>query len=143
MGGDVFMTEQFEVEERRVTVRQRHARATADDKEIPVVYVVQQRDNHNVLPALDFGRLELVLDADSDILFNGDAATLKVEAKLYRYRKEDYLIPIGDPVAIAIATTVAARATGGHVTLLKWDKQERLYYPVKIFVDLKKPGTNA
>ena len=39
---------------------------------------------------------------------------------------------MGDPAIIGIAFAVAASVNHGRVNLLKWDKIEKSYYPVKI-----------
>jgi hypothetical protein len=48
-----------------------------------------------------------------------------------RFDDQDYLLCIGDPVAIGLATAVAASRNYGRVKLLKWDRQEHRYYVVK------------
>ena len=35
------------------------------------------------------------------------------------------------PIAIAIAGAIASDINNGRVNFLKWDRQERIYYPVK------------
>lgn len=104
----------------------------------PVVYVVQKpfRDL-DLTPALDYGSLEYILtDNDRQIAFDGRRAAEKIGFVLQKYQPQDYLLAIGDPVAIGIACALAARATGGVFTLLKWDRIDKSYYPT--FVDLRK-----
>ncbi len=43
---------------------------------------------------------------------------------------DDYLLMIGDPAAIALASAVAADIGQGNLRLLKWDKQERKYFVI-------------
>jgi len=38
----------------------------------------------------------------------------------------------GDPAIIGVACSVVSDLTGGQYKLLKWDKQERLYYPIEL-----------
>jgi len=42
------------------------------------------------------------------------------------------LLLIGDPLAIGLAVAVASNANRGKVKLLKWDRQERQYYPLSV-----------
>ena len=39
---------------------------------------------------------------------------------------------MGDPAIIGIAFAIAAHENHDRVNLLKWDKMERSYYPVKV-----------
>jgi hypothetical protein len=38
----------------------------------------------------------------------------------------------GDPAIIGVACSIVADTTNGKFNLLKWDKQDRMYYPIKI-----------
>jgi hypothetical protein len=44
----------------------------------------------------------------------------------------DYLLLMGDPVVIGMATMIASQQTGGVVNLLKFDRQSFDYIPVTI-----------
>jgi len=46
------------------------------------------------------------------------------------FTSEDYLLTLGDPVAIATAAIIAAKNSGGLIRLLKWDKHRTDYLPV-------------
>jgi len=48
------------------------------------------------------------------------------------YSPEDYLLLTGDPAIIGIACSIVSDITNGKFNLLKWDRQERMYYPLKI-----------
>ena len=39
---------------------------------------------------------------------------------------------MGDPAAIGLACAVAASTNQGKFKVLKWDRQESVYYPVNI-----------
>lgn len=110
----------------------------------PVVYVVQEpryKDAEgklktvNMLPALDFGSLELLLDRQVNIL-NAAVVTRELKQKLSNYRDQDFIVAAGDPVAIGIACAAAALANRGRFTVLKWDRIEGRYFAVP--VDLMK-----
>ena len=45
---------------------------------------------------------------------------------------KDYLLLTGDPAIIGVACSIASDITNGKYNLLKWDRQERKYYPIKI-----------
>ena len=52
--------------------------------------------------------------------------------KLKDYTIRDYLLLTGDPAIIGVACSIVSDITNGKYNLLKWDKQERRYYPVEI-----------
>ena len=39
---------------------------------------------------------------------------------------------MGDPAIIGIAFALASSANHGRINMLKWDKIEKIYYPVKV-----------
>lgn len=100
----------------------------------PVVYVVQDDGNKNLLPALKFGQIETLISGRDAQLYNTGPLVQDLRAKLRGFRAIDYLLLVGDPVAIAIAAAVAAEFSGGKLQLLKWDRQERTYYPLRVDV---------
>ena len=58
--------------------------------------------------------------------------TLKMKKNLQDFRKEDYLLAVGDPVIIGISTAVVSEVTSGQFNMLKWDKREYRYYPLEV-----------
>ena len=53
-------------------------------------------------------------------------------SKLKNFTQEDYLLLTGDPAIIGVACSVVSNMTNGKYNLLKWDRQEKMYYPIKI-----------
>ncbi len=45
---------------------------------------------------------------------------------------KDYLLLTGDPAIIGVACSIVSDITHGKYNVLKWDKQERKYYPISI-----------
>jgi len=95
------------------------------------VYVIQDDPNKNILPAQRFGEIVTLLPVGKNIMFSPGPVVSELTRKLARFCSEDYLLCIGDPAAIAIATAVASRWSNGRVSLLKWDRMEKDYYPIK------------
>ena len=56
----------------------------------------------------------------------------KLRQGLKDYTANDYLLLTGDPAIIGVACSIVSDITGGKFKLLKWDKQERRYYPIEI-----------
>lgn len=101
----------------------------------PVVYVVQD-SKWNILPALEFGSIETILDKNEQVFLNSKSVVEKIRRGLATYSDKDYVLPIGDPAAIGIACAVAASMNGGRFTVLKWDRQEQVYYPVLVDLNI-------
>lgn len=96
------------------------------------VWVVQEVSGKNVLPAQKYGKLKTLIGANSQIVLDSEPTTEIMRRKLSAYGDDDFLIAIGDPAAIGIACAVAASRNAGRFKLLKWDRQERQYYPVEV-----------
>ena len=56
----------------------------------------------------------------------------KLRKGLKDFTVDDYLLLTGDPAIICVACSIVSDITGGKYNLLKWDKQERKYYPIEI-----------
>lgn len=94
------------------------------------VYVVQESPGKNLLPAAKFGNVEVLLPP-GQLIFDVVPTIAILREKLENYRgKHDYLVMIGDPIAIALASLIAGEFDD-TITFLKWDKQERQYVAVK------------
>lgn len=83
-------------------------------------------DKYDLSPAERFGPLVELLpigNSPSDL----GSVMRHVEHGLRDFSADDHLLAVGDPVVLAIAVLVAARRTGGQVSLLKWDRLAREY----------------
>ena len=68
----------------------------------------------------------------SQIIFSPGPLIFRLRDKLKKYTPEDYLLLTGDPAIIGVACSIVSDITNGKYKLLKWDKQERKYYPIDI-----------
>ena len=86
----------------------------------------------NIIGATQFGDLKVLLPENSQIILSPSYVIQTLKQKLKEYTKEDYLLLTGDPAIIGVACSIVSDITNGKYNLLKWDKQERKYYPVEI-----------
>ena len=100
-----------------------------------MVYVVQDNPNVNILPAGRFGEIVVLLQP-GNIMFSPGPVIHELNKKLNKFSDEDYLLCIGDPSAIGIATAVASRWNNGRIKLLKWDRMEKDYYPIEFDIHI-------
>ena len=86
----------------------------------------------NIIGATNYGELKTLLPELSQIIFSPGPLIFKLRKLLKDFRPDDYLLLIGDPALIGVACSIVSDITNGKYNLLKWDKQERKYYPIKI-----------
>ena len=103
------------------------------------VYVVQQpAPNINILSASDFGYLVICLPNRDQAILSTAPYVQKMKKNLQDFRKQDYLLAVGDPVIIGISTAAVSEVTSGQFNILKWDKREFRYYPLEVDMYQKK-----
>ena len=106
---------------------------------LPIVYVIQEiagtkdgKPKINILGAGEYGTFKFLLPELSQMIFSPGPLIFKLRKGLKDYTTEDYLLLTGDPAIIGVACSIVANMTNGKFNLLKWDKQERKYYPIQI-----------
>ena len=104
-----------------------------------IVYVIQEvagtqagNPKINIMGASNYGKFKFLLPEFSQIIFSPGPLIFKLRKGLKNFTKEDYLLLTGDPAIIGVACSIVSDITGGKFKLLKWDKQERKYYPIEI-----------
>jgi hypothetical protein len=107
------------------------------------VYVVQNQMKRNqgsgalepafdLTPAREYGRLEFLLPS-SPVPLDAGPMVKQLNEKLQQFDEdEDFVVAIGNPVAIAAAAAIIAANCQGVVPLLVWDRQVRRYNAVRI-----------
>jgi hypothetical protein len=103
------------------------------------VYVIQEiagtregLPKINIMGAAKYGKFEFLLPEFSQIIFSPGPLIFKLRKTLKNFTTEDYLLLTGDPAIIGVACSIVSDMTNGRYNLLKWDKQERQYYPIQI-----------
>jgi hypothetical protein len=104
-----------------------------------IVYVLQEipgtqsgSPKINIMGASKYGEFKFLLPEFSQIIFSPGPLIFKLRKALRNFKEEDYLLLTGDPAIIGVACSIVSDITNGKYQLLKWDKQERKYYPIKI-----------
>ena len=105
----------------------------------PTVYVIQEipgtrsgNPKINIMGASEYGQFKFLLPELSQMIFSPGPLIFKLRKLLRNFRPEDYLLLTGDPAIIGVACSIVSDITNGKYNLLKWDKQERKYYPIAI-----------
>ena len=105
----------------------------------PTVYVIQEIPGSkagtpkiNIMGASQYGQFKFLLPELSQMIFSPGPLIFKLRAGLKKFNAKDYLLLTGDPAIIGVACSIVSDITNGKYNLLKWDKQERKYYPIEI-----------
>ena len=106
---------------------------------IPTVYVLQELPGTkagspkiNIMSASKHGDFKFLLPEFSQIIFSPGPLIYKLRSLLKDYTPQDFLLLTGDPAIIGVACSIVSEMTNGKFKLLKWDKQDRVYYPIEI-----------
>ena len=104
-----------------------------------IVYVIQEipgtqsgNPKINIMGASKYGEFKFLLPEFSQMIFSPGPLIYKLRQGLKNYKVDDYLLLTGDPAIIGVACSIVSDITNGKYNLLKWDRQERQYYPIKI-----------
>ena len=103
------------------------------------VYVLQElpgtrigRPKYNIIGAQKYGKLKVLLKENTQIIMSPGPIIFELRRLLKNYTSKDYLLLSGDPSVIGIACSIVSDMNGGKFNLLKWDRQEQMYYPLEI-----------
>ena len=106
---------------------------------LPIVYVIQEiagtkdgKPKINILGAANYGTFKFLLPELSQMIFSPGPLIFKLREGLRNYTIQDYLLLTGYPAIIGVACSIVSDITNGKFNLLKWDKQERKYYPIQV-----------
>ena len=109
------------------------------ENNLPKVYVIQEipgtkdgKPKINIMGAREYGDFKFLLPELSQIIFSPGPLIFKLRQALKNFSEKDYLLLTGDPAIIGVACSIASDMTNGKYKLLKWDRQERKYYPIEI-----------
>ena len=104
-----------------------------------IVYVIQEisgtqsgNPKINIMGASHYGQFKFLLPEFSQIIFSPGPLIFKLRKGLKDFKEGDLLLLTGDPAIIGVACSIVSDITNGKYNLLKWDKQERKYYPIQI-----------
>ena len=110
-----------------------------EENKLPIVYVIQEiagtkdgKPKINILGAAEYDTFKFLLPELSQMIFSPGPLIFKLRKGLRDYTTKDHILLTGDPAIIGVACSIVSDITHGKFNLLKWDKQERKYYPIHI-----------
>ena len=108
-------------------------------KSMSKVYLTQEipgssigQPKYNVVGAQKFGQVVTLLPEKIQIILSPGPLIQKLRTLLKDYTTDDYLLLSGDPAIIGVVCSVVSDITNGKYNLLKWDRQEKTYYPIEV-----------
>jgi len=99
---------------------------------MPKVFVVQESPGKNLLGAERYGQMIYMFSADRQMNQNNYENVKEVIQHILKdYKKEDYIIPIGDPAIIGLVCGIIM-LENKQLNILKWDRQRSEYYVIEM-----------
>lgn len=105
----------------------------------PAFYDKKRRgwvNKFDMSPAKKFGELEFLLRPGNIHKDKLEETVEYLKHMLYDFGSEDYILAVGDPVAIAITVMIASERTRGKVSLLKFDRRSGDYEAYELNLNL-------
>ena len=103
------------------------------------VYVIQElpgtrsgTPKFNIMGASRYGEIITLLPENSQIIMSPGPLIFKLRKLLKNFTEKDYLLLTVDPAIIGVACSIVSDITNGKFSFLKWDRQEKMYYPIKV-----------
>ena len=104
-----------------------------------IVYVTQEisgtqagRPKINIMGASKYGKIEFLLPEFSQLIFSPGPFVQKLKTLLKNASEDDHYLLSGDPAIIFALGMVVGDQFNGKAKILKWDRQEKTYYPIEI-----------
>ena len=103
------------------------------------VYIIQEipgtssgNPKINIMGAAKYGEFKFLLPELSQMIFSPGPLIFKLKNLVKDFKPTDYLLLTGDPAIIGVVCCLVSDLTNGRFNLLKWDRQEKRYYPIEI-----------
>lgn len=90
-------------------------------------------EKFDISPAKQFGEIVHVMGQDK-LAFEDDPQVVaqRVYDALDGFTDDDYLLALGEPAVVAMAVIGATNRASGVVQVLKYHRQSKTYYPIRI-----------
>ena len=96
------------------------------------VYITQEVRGRDLTDAIQFGDLQILVPAKEQIAYSTQPTVRRIAKGLQKFDDDDYLLLSGDPAIIGVTCSIVSDMNNGKYKLLKWDRQEKTYYPIEI-----------
>lgn len=94
-------------------------------------------NKYDLTPAEAYGELIFILPPGNIYRGKFDRALSQIQEELEDFTEDDFILAVGDPVAIAASVMAASNKTGGRVNILKYDRIGKRYDSYTISMPLE------
>jgi|TARA_R100000081_G_C4713711_1_gene114222 hypothetical protein len=108
------------------------------------VYIIQnvmRKQPDGTIRALDysqaerFGEVIFLFDGQKQVVMSPQPTIRKLKLMLKDMTDQDYLVLVGDPALIGLTCSVASNMLHGRYNVLKYDRLERDYFPIRVDIN--------
>lgn len=85
----------------------------------------------NIEAAAPYGEIKVLLPYGA-VAMAPQPMIVQLRAQLKDFSDDDYVLPIGDPAAIAASVAIAAEFNNGRIKVLKWRGKQHAYTVLKM-----------
>ena len=103
------------------------------------VYLIQEipgtskgEPKYNIIGAQKYGEIVTMLPEFSQMILSPGPLIIKLRTLLKNATDKDYFLLSGDPAIIFVMGMLISDINNGKANVLKWDRQEKTYYPIRI-----------
>ena len=79
-----------------------------------------------------FGEIIFLFDGNKQVVMSPQPTIRKLRTVLKDFNDNDYLLLVGDPALIGLTTSVVATISNGRYNMLKYDRIEKDYFPIRV-----------
>ena len=108
------------------------------------VYIVQnvmRKHIDGTIRALDYSQAErcgegiFLFYGQKQVVMSPQPTIRKLKTMLKDMKDTDYLLLVGDPALIGLTTSVVSYMLNGRYNMLKYDRLERDYFPIRVDIN--------
>ena len=81
-----------------------------------------------------FGEIVYLFDGNKQVVMSPQPTIRKLKSVLKDFNDNDYLLLVGDPALIGLTTSVLVTISNGRYNMLKYDRIEKDYFPIRVDV---------
>lgn len=81
-----------------------------------------------------FGDVETLVKSDRDAILSIAPVVRQLSRRLANFDDADYILLVGDPVAVGVVSSIALTANKGRAKFLKWDRNQQTYFSIQVDV---------
>ena len=82
-----------------------------------------------------FGEVIFLFEGQKQVVMSPQPTIRKLKSMLKNITDTDYILLVGDPALIGLTTSVVSYILNGRYNMLKYDRLERDYFPIRVDIN--------